>query len=79
MFVDYEEQADVQPVIKTHWAVQQCENAHQLATQYQTPTERGMKQILIMDARVLRWERLQSMRCGDSVDTLEEFVLWKKL
>jgi hypothetical protein len=78
VFVDYEEQTDIQPVIKTHWVAQQCENAYQLATRYQDPTERGMKPILIMDARVLRWERLQSMKCGDGSDTLEEFILWKK-
>ena len=75
VFVDYEEQTDVQPVVKTHWVAQQCENAYRLATRYQDPIERGMKQICIMDARVLRWERLQSMNCGDS---LEEFVLWEK-
>ena len=79
IFVDYEEQTDVQPVIKTHWVAQQCENAYGLATRYQDPTERGMKPIWIMDAKVLRWERLQSMRCGgDMVNVLEEFILWKK-
>lgn len=79
VFVDYEEQGDVQPVIKTHWVVQQCEHAHRLATQHQTPTERGMRPIWIMDARALRWERLRSMKSGDSLDALEEFVLWKKV
>ena len=78
VFVDYEEQADVLPVIKTHWVVQQCENAYQLATQHQTAIERGMKPIWIMDANVLRWETLRLMRSGDPLDTLEEFVLWKK-
>jgi len=78
IFVDYEEQTDVQPVIKTHWVAQQCENAHRLATRYQDPTERGMKPVWIMDARMLRWERLQLMKCGDTLDSLEEFVLWKK-
>ena len=79
VFVDYEEQTDVQPVVKTHWVTQQCENAHLLATRYQDPTERGMKPIWIMDTRVLRWERLQSMKCGDALDTLKEFILWKKV
>ena len=78
VFVDYEEQTDVHPIIKTHWAAQQCESAYRLATQYQTPIERGMRPIWIMDAKVLKWERLWSMRCGDPLDTLEEFVLWKK-
>ena len=77
VFVDYEEQADIPPVIKTHWVVQQCENAYRLATQYQDPTERGMKPIWIMDARVLRWERLREMKPGDVLDVLEPFVLWK--
>ena len=78
VFVDYEEQTDIQPAIKSHWVAQQCENAYRLATRYQDPTERGMKPIWIMDARVLRRERLQSMKCGDALDTLEEFILWKK-
>lgn len=78
VFVDYEEQTDIQPVIKTHWVAQQCENAYRLATRYQDPTERGMRPIWIMDARVLRWERLRSMKSGDTLDALEEFVLWKK-
>ena len=78
VFVDYEEQTDVQPAIKTHWAVQQCENAHRLATQYQTVIERGMKSIWIMDAKVLRWEKLRAMKSRDPLDVLEEFVLWKK-
>jgi len=78
VFVDYEEQADVQPVVKSHWVAQQCENAYRLATRYQDATERGMKPIWVMDARVLGWERLRSMKCGDGLDTLEEFILWKK-
>ena len=78
VFVDYEEQADIQPAIRTHWVAQQCENAYRLATRYQDPTERGMKPIWIMDARVLGRERLESMKCGDALDTLEEFILWKK-
>ena len=78
VFVDYEEQADVQPVVKSHWVAQQCENAYRLATRYQDPTERGMKPIWVMDARVLRWEKLRSMKCGDGLETLEEFILWKK-
>jgi len=78
VFVDYEEESDVQAVIKTHWVAQQCENAYRLATQYHSPAERGMKPIWVVDARVLRWERLRMMRSGDGLDTLEEFVLWKK-
>jgi len=78
VFVDYEEQTDIQPVIKTHWVAQQCENAYLLATRYRGPTERGMRPIWIMDARVLRWERLRSMKSGDTLEGLEEFVLWKK-
>ena len=78
VFVDYEEQADIQPVIKTHWVAQQCESAYQLATRYQAPIERGMRPIWIMDARVLGWERLRSMKPGEALDTLEEYVLWKK-
>ena len=79
VFVDYEEQSDTHPIVKTHWTVQQCENAYRLATQYQTPAEGGMKPIWIMDARVLRWERLRLMKPGNSLDTFEEFVLWKHL
>lgn len=79
VFVDYEEQTDVHAVIKTHWVAQQCENAYRLATQYQTTVERGMRPIWIMDAEVLRWEGLRLMRPGDSLDTLEKFVLWKKV
>ena len=75
VFVDYEEQSDTHPIVKTHWAVQQCENAYQLATQYQTSTEGGMKPSWIMDARMLRWERLRLMKSGNSLDALEEFVL----
>ena len=79
MFAIYGEQTDVQPVIKANWVARQCENAHQLATQYQTLTERGMEPIWIMDARVLMRERLRSMRCGDPVDALRDsFVLWEK-
>ena len=78
VFVDYEEQSDVQPVIKTHWVAQQCESAYRLATQYSSPAERGMKPVWIVDARVLRWERVRMMRSGGGLDTLEEFVLWRK-
>jgi hypothetical protein len=78
VFVDYEEQSDVQAVIKTHWVAQQCENAYQLATRYSSPAERGMKPICVVDARVLRWERLRTMKPGGVLDTFEEFLLWKK-
>lgn len=78
VFVDYEEQSDVQAVIKTHWVAQQCENAHQLATRYHSPAERGMKPIWVVDARVLRRERLRTMKPDDALDALEEFVLWRK-
>lgn len=78
VFVDYEEQSDVQAAVKTHWVAQRCENAYQLATRYHSPAERGMKPIWVMDARVLRWDRLQTMRRGNKLDTLEEFVLWKE-
>ena len=71
VFVDYEEQTEIPPTIKTHWAVQQCENAYRLATQYRDPTEWGMKPIWIMDARVLRWERLREMKLGDVLDALK--------
>jgi hypothetical protein len=78
VFVDYEEQSDVQAVVKTHWVAQQCENAYRLATQYHSPAERGMKPIWVMDARVLRWEMLRMMKPGDVLDTLDEFVLWRE-
>jgi hypothetical protein len=78
VFVDYEEQLDVQAVVKTHWVTQQCENAYQLATRYHPPAERGMKPIWVMDARVLRWEMLRMMKPGDVLDALDEFVLWRK-
>ena len=78
VFIDYEEQTDVQPVIKTHWVAQQCESAYRLATRHQDPTERGVKPIWIVDAKVLRWERLQSIKCVDMAGALEEFILWRK-
>ena len=78
VFVDYEEQSDVQAVVKTHWVAQQCENAYQLATRYHSPAERGMKPIWVVDARALGWERLRTMKPGGAIDTLEEFVLWRK-
>jgi len=78
VFVDYEEQSDVQAVVKTHWVAQQCENAYQLATRYHSPAERGMKPIWVVDARALGWEMLRTMKPGDPFDTLEEFVLWRK-
>ena len=78
VFVDYEEQSEVQAAVKTHWVAQQCENAYQLATRYHSPAERGMKPIWVVDARVLGWEMLRTMKPGDVFDTLEEFVLWRK-
>ena len=78
VFVDYEEQSDVPAVVKTHWVAQQCENAYRLATQYHSPAERGMKPIWVVDARMMKWEGLRAMKPGDVLDTLEEFVLWKK-
>ena len=53
-FIDCEEQAYIQLVIKTCWMAQQYENAYVLATQYQDPTERGTKQICVVGAKVLR-------------------------
>ena len=76
--IGYEEQTVIQPVVKTHWVAQQCESAYRLATQHQDPTERGVKPIWIVDAKVLRWERLQSMKCVDMAGALEEFILWRK-
>ena len=78
VFVDYEEQSDVQAVVKTYWVAQQCENAYQLATRYHSPVERGMKPIWVVDARVLRWEILRMMKPDDVLDALDEFVLWRK-
>jgi len=78
VFVDYEEQSDIQAVVKTHWVAQQCENAYQLATRHHSPAERGMKPIWVVDARVLGWERLRTMKPGYVLDTLEEFILWRK-
>lgn len=78
IFIDYEQQTDIQPAVKTHLVAQQCENAYRLATRHQDPTERGMKPIWIVDAKVLRWERLQSMECVNALDALEEFILWRK-
>ena len=79
VFVDYEEQGDVQSAIKTHWVAQQCENAYRHATQYQTAEERGMRPVWIVDAKVLRWERLGLMKSRDPLGTLEDCVLWRKL
>ena len=69
---------DILPAIKACWVAQRCKNAYRLATRYQDPTGREMRPIWIMDMRVLRWERLQSMKCGDISDVFEEFMLWKE-
>ena len=56
VFIEYEEQSDVQPVNETYWVARQRGDAYELTTRCHSPAERGMEPIWGVAARVLRGE-----------------------
>jgi hypothetical protein len=77
IFIDFEEDGEVGARVKMTNIVNKCEGTWKKIAKWK---EKDMlKPVWIVDARALRWDALEKMRAGDGLDSLEEFVLWKKV